>query len=557
MRRALAASCILTLTLFPGAGELQALQDAPPAEPPGGQETGREAGDAAVLSLQDVLEAALQNNLDIVVRSYEPERAAAQEMAARAAFDPTVTGVGGMRESQDPRPSSFLRSLESDFYSLTFLDPLTYGARYQVLVDASESRTVTLFDPAGVDEVNASWQFSYVQPLLRNLGRAANRWRILVARNGVEAGESRYRLQVLETLGAAEKAYWDLHFALMDLRTQRASLQLAKDFLEQNRIKVRVGTLAPIEITQAEAGVADREEGVILAENSVLVAEDALRQIMNVPAGSPLWSRPIHPAEMPPLADAVPDMEAAVAAAQASRPDLEQARLDVRNREVEMVYRRNQRRWGLDLEGIYGNSGFDPLSYGDAFDDVRERNQEDWTVRLTLGVPIGNRQAKAMHRETDALLSQARYDLQRLEQAARVEVRNAVRTVETNLKRVRAAQVNVRLQREKLAAEQKKFENGMSTSFQVLQFQTDLSSAESRENRAIVDYNKSLVDLERSKGTLIEARGMAMPAPRGAGPDGGTRASLDGGDGLPADRLVLPTDFVFDGRRVLAWPPAR
>jgi outer membrane protein TolC len=413
---------------------------------------------------------------------------------------------------------------------------------------------VTLLNPGGVDEVNASWQFTYVQPLLRNLGRAANRWRILVAQNGVVAGESRYRQQVLETLGAAEKAYWDLHFSLMDLRTARAALQLAKDFLEQNRIKVRVGTLAPIEITQAEAGVADREEAVILAENNVLVAEDALRQIMNVPRDAPLWSRRLLPADMPPLQEVVPAMEAAVAAAAVHRPDLEQARLEVRNREAEMVYRRNQRRWGLDLEGIYGNSGFDPLSFGDAFEDLRERNQEDWTLRLTLGVPIGNREAKALYRETEALRQQARLELERLEQAARVEVRNAVRTVETNLKRVRAAQVNVRLQREKLAAEQKKFENGMSTSFQVLQFQTDLTSAESRENRAVVDYNKSLVDLERAKGTLLEARGMLLPTDARGGD--GRRARLRRDPAALDGRVALPTDFVFDGRRLHGWSPS-
>lgn len=367
----------------------------------------------------------------------------------------------------------------------------------------------------------------------------------------------------LFTLAAAEKAYWDLNFALMDLKTKRASLQLAKDFLEQNRIKVRVGTMAPIEITQAEAGVADREEGVILAEHAVRTAEDALRRILNVPRDSPIWSRPLRPADAPPLREVAPDMAAAVADGAANRPDLERARLELRNREYERVYRRNQLRWGLDLQAIYGNTGFDPISYGDAFDDLRERNQEDWTVQLTLGIPVGNRQAKALHQENEAFLTQARLDLDRLEQSARVEVRNAVRTVETNLKRVKAAQVNVRLQREKLAAEQKKFENGMSTSFQVLQFQTDLTSAESRENQAIVDYNKSLVELERVKGTLLQARQMVLPAPRGVsraaaprGPFGDTAGDVAAG-GWGPDGVRLPTDFVFDGRRIVGWTPPR
>ena len=166
-------------------------------------------------------------------------------------------------------------------------------------------------------------------------------------------------------------------------------------------------------------------------------------------------------------------------------------------------------------------------------------------------------------------VSQARYDLERLTLAARIEVRSAVRQVETNLKRVRAAQVNVRLQREKLSAEQKKFENGMSTSFQVLSFQNDLASAESRENQAIVDYNKSLAELERVKGTLLRTKNMVMPStpgPGGAGRTGspslsalwkGATESVEGGgarrsagESGPAN-VRMPASFAFDGKRIV------
>jgi outer membrane protein TolC len=582
MRRRLAVPALVLLLASPfltgpgaplareGGEEVPAPEGPPEAAEPGGETAEEPAartateGDAVVLSLEEVLAAALENNLDITVRSYEPLKSAALLLGSESVFDPSVTGMGSTRTLQDPRPSSFLRSLDTETYTLAFEDPLTFGASYRLDFIASDSRSVTLFSPAGLDEINTTWRLTYTQPLLRNLGRNANRWRILVSRNNVSASESTYRQQVLDTLAAAEKAYWNLNFALMDLKTKRGSLQLAKDFLEQNRIKVRVGTLAPIEITQAEAGVADREEAVILAENAVNTAEDAVRRIINVPKDSPVWSRPIRPSAVPPLNEVTPDMAAAVEEAAIHRPDLEQARLLVRNREYEMVYRRNQRRWALDLQGIYGNDGFDPESYGDAFEDLRERNQEDWTISLTLGVPIGNRLAKAFYRETEAFLMQARLDLDRLDQLARVEVRNTVRLVETNLKRVKAAQVNVRLQREKLAAEQKKFENGMSTSFQVLQFQTDLSSAESRENAAIVDYNNSLVELERVKGTLLASRHMALPGvkenrPAGDGEGALMREILH--DGIPGaaglslrpDRTPLPTDFTFDGRQIVGW----
>ena len=205
---------------------------------------------------------------------------------------------------------------------------------------------------------------------------------------------------------------------------------------------------------------------------------------------------------------------------------------------------------------------------------------------MNLSVPLGNRFAKANYANVEALMNQARYDLQRQEQAAFVEVRTAVRTVETNLKRVKAAQVNSRLQREKLDAEQKKFENGMSTSFQVLSFQNDLATAESGENQALVDYNKSLTELERVKGTLLEARKIVVPS---AGPEERSAADLspslsarsrwrpvtglraesllgadpgrDAGPGegavslaaepVDVESVTLPTAFMFTGDRIV------
>jgi outer membrane protein TolC len=583
-----------TLFLFVGLSLLPAAVPAPAGEeasPPLSGETPAEqeasGAEAVALSLREVLTAALENNLDILVRRYDPLKSEASVTLQTSRFDPFFSGSGSSSRFTQPQTSSFLRSDISHDFIVAFEDPLVLGGKYKLEVKASDNRSVTFFRPGGEPEFNTSWAVSFTQPILRNLGPYANRWQIVVARNNLGVSESQFRQTVIDTLAAAEKAYWDLNFALMDLETKRASLQLAKDFLEQNRIKVRVGTLAPIEITQAEAGVADREEGVIVAENVLRTAEDALRRIMNVPAESALWLGAIRPSDAPPLQEVVPSMDEAVQTAGSQRPDIEQARLNVRSKETELSYRRNQRRWGLDFEGSYGALGFDADlpgftsggSYHGSFDDLLDRDTTTWRLTFNMTVPVGNRPALANFLAAEHALSQAQYDLERLEQAARIEVRNAVRKVETDLKRVKASQVNVRLQREKLAAEQKKFDNGMSTAFQVLQFQTDLATAETRENQAIVDYNKSLVELERVKGTLLEAREMLMPRKDG---EGGERESAGGGsgrsaalrrlwdragDGLPwnaaawaaygaTDRVLLPTGFVFDGRRLIGRIPA-
>jgi outer membrane protein len=557
MRRRLARrtpSLLILLLLSHAVAATRAVAQVEPAPQAPPEE---QAAEAVTLSLRDALTASLESNLDIAVRRYDPLMAEARLTGLEAAFDPSMTGNALSSDDEQRRVSTFIGPFSSKdkghSYSASFQDPLTTGGSYRLVLNAIDNSTNTtnLAGSTFSTGFNTTWQVTFIQPLLRNMGRKSSRYLILVGRNDVGANGSIFRQSVLDTLSAAERAYWDLNFALMDLKTKRASLQLAKDFLEQNRIKVRVGTLAPIEITQAEAGVADREEGVILAENAVRTAEDALRRVMNVPRDSPMWSKAIRPSDAPPLEEVTPDMEASVAAAEKNRPDLEQARLGVRSRETELAYRKNQRRWGLDFQGDYGLLGFDEFTYHTSFDDLRDRNQKNWSLSLTLSVPIGNRQAIASFTEAEHRVNQARYDLLRLEQAARIEVRNAVRTVETNLKRVKAAQVNVRLQREKLAAEQKKFENGMSTSFQVLQFQTDLTTAESRENQAIVDFNKSLVDLERAKGTLLEAKGMVLPGTT-PGPGGPAEQPASAGPSAAlGERLTLPEAFVFDGRRLV------
>ncbi|MBI1951340.1 MAG: TolC family protein [Acidobacteria bacterium] len=586
---------VMLATLLPSLAAPGALAQEPPATPPPGapggtvdQETA--SGPAYVLSLEDATRAALENNLDIVVRAYDPLRSEAQVIVAEANLDPLLNGTATSSNTQRPSPSAFVRSSRTHDFLTSFVDPLLTGGRYQVDLEAFDNTAETIFNPS-TKEFDTSWKVSITQPLLRNLGPRTARTFIVAARNTLGISQSRFRQTVIDTLSAAEKAYWDLNFALMNLKTSQAALQLALDFLEQNRIKVRVGTLAPIEITQAEAQVADREEAVIVAENLVRTAEDSLRRVMNVPQDSPVWSQPIEPSDPLPLVEQSPDMEESVSSAQQHRPDLEQARLDLKTRENDLAFRRNQKRWGLDLKGEYGKIGIgqevpDVLvvcnvtepdtgfcldstttptggtlvhgSYGDSLDDLRRGANLDWRVSLTLGIPIGNRQAMANYTDSQYALTQAQRNLEALELSARVQVRDAVRAVQTTLKRVKSAQVNVRLQREKLSAEQKKFENGMSTSFQVLQFQTDLFQAQSRENLALVDYNKAQVELERVQGTLLDARNMAMPDqdsrrkmpfhPKGGLPDATAVVS----EARLSESVRLPRDFMFDGRRLVA-----
>jgi outer membrane protein len=498
---------------------------APPAPatqpaPPGAPSLLEYHAEAVTLSRDDILKSALEKNLDIAVQRYNPKIQETRITTQKAFFDPLLTGSATADESNQPR----FNPLTGGFTAITtskdriarvsYVDPFEIGSTLQFNFYAQKNE-VAFNDPSIPDQTNyvTNASATYTQSLLRNFGRDVNRTGIVIAQNTQKMSHAQFRQTVMNTLALAEDAYWDLMFTNMDQKAKEASLKLAQDFLEQTRVKVRVGTLPPIEITQAEAQVADQEEGLIIGLSAIRAAEDNLRRLMNIPAGSPMWHTPIALAGEPEVLEKMVIEEEAVKTALEKRPDLEQARLDLANKEANLHYQKNQHLYRLDLVANYQLSGLDsdtnPTLSG-SFDTLKTTDQNAWSAELQLGIPLGNRAADAAYTSAMYEDEQSKLGIQQLEQNAMVEVRNAVRLIETDLKRVKAARVNNKLQEEKLAAEQKKYENGMSTAFQILTFQTDLTTSRRRENLAIVDYNKALIELDRVLGILLDTRNVSI-----------------------------------------------
>jgi outer membrane protein TolC len=286
-----------------------------------------------------------------------------------------------------------------------------------------------------------------------------------------------------------------------------------------NQIRVDVGTLAPLELVQSEVGIATREEDIIRAGAAVEDAADSLRRLLNVDEGR-LWELAIVPDTSPETERVAIDVAAAMAAARQERPDLESQRLAVRTKDIDAAYFRNQRRPQLDLSASYGYSGVggaqlvrDPATgevvrslpggYSDAVEQVTRVDFPTWSFGLTFSLPLQNRAARAQSTIADLELEEAKTALQDLEQLVLTEVRTAARAVDTAAKQIDSARVSSRLAEKNLDAERKRYENGMSTSFQVLQIQEDLSGARSREVSAVATYRRALVEYYRAIGRLL------------------------------------------------------
>jgi outer membrane protein TolC len=306
----------------------------------------------------------------------------------------------------------------------------------------------------------------------------------------------------------------------------RESLALAKELHERNRIQVEVGTMAPLELVQSEANIATNEEQIISAQTVVGNSEDELRRLLNLPQG-PLWETEIRPETNPEIEAPPTDVAAAISTALASRPEVQAQQQIVEQARINAAYYRNQTLPSLDLSlnyGLNGNNGVTVLndqgtpvistgSFSDSIDQVFGVDYDGWSAQLTFGYPIGNRGARAARAIADLNLESTQTALEQIQQQITTQVRQAARQVDSAAKQIEAARASVRFQERSLDAEKKRYENGMSSSFEITRIQQDLTSARSRQVTAVIAYRTALTQLQQATGQLLPTYSIAIDDP--------------------------------------------
>lgn len=491
-------------------------------------------GDQIELSLEDAVAAALEHNLGLRIERYQRSRSILGIEQSRGIYDFNL-GATLSTSASTSQPTSalvdttgaFTRDRDIANFSLARLTP--FGGTGTLSFDNSRIETndrTDTFNP----NFSADLGFDFVQPLLRNFGRLATERNLIIARTNSAISRETFETQVASTIQQVSDRYWDLVEAREQLRVSEESLALAKQLHEMNRIQVEVGTLAPLEMIQSEAGVASREEEIIRGRARVQDSEDLLRQLINLEQGE-LWDVPILPATSPEIAYREIDLGKSITTAFTERPELRSRRLENERLSVEARYFKNQKRPELNLTAGYGFNGVGgdvrdrtmvgedglpvvifPGGYGDALDQLADRDSKNWIVMLALRYPLENRAAKAQSAIADLALEQGAVELRQLEQSILTEVRRAERSVRTAAQSIESAKVASRLQQKNLEAEQKRYENGLSTSFQVLQIQEDLALARSREVSAVADYRRALTAYHRAVGQLLDETGVELAA---------------------------------------------
>lgn len=458
------------------------------------------------LTLEQAVELALRANLDLERAAVEVEVAQAGARGAWGTFDWDLTGA--VSYSSDQRPGSNVfeaGSIEDEVRNgnLSLRRALSTGGRFAV--DFNVNNTVTNSPFAVGDRFTRDGlSMSFTQPLARGAWReyatATQRERELEWTRTVESRRGSRQ----DLVRRVQLAYWDLVAAGEQWTVSVSSLELGLELLAKRERELEAGIGTEVEVLQAQAEVATRLEAGLLARNELQKRADDLKLVVLGDPASELWTRAlVAETGLPPQVDAsdVPSWADAMLVALENRSDLRVQRVGVETARLGLLRAESERLAGVDLE-VSASSNGQSTDPSQALDDTLGFEFPGWSVRLTYNMPIGNRTANQAVIAAEGRVRLARIDQQRSEMAAVAEVRDAVRQVRYRAEAVRAAETSLRLAELQLEAEQARYDEGLSTNFQVLEFQRDLVEARRGERQARVEYVKARTQLLAAQGLL-------------------------------------------------------
>ncbi len=506
---ATATLLVAALLLSPSPADAQAQPPAAAQQPP---------GELLRLSRDEAVRLALENNAALAATRLDPAISAQRVAAARSAFVPTVST--GLQRNSQTTPSTNLFSgdqpLHSGFWSgnATVGQLLPWGgASYDVSFNSARTTTtnpLTTFTPS----LTSSVQAVVSQPLLRNFKLDAPRAQLELTERTREIADLRLQETIARTSSDAESAYWQLVSARAAVEVQQRSLDLALELERTNRARVDVGQSPPLDLVTARAEVAQRRENLIVARTAALQSEDALRTLIFDPRRTDFWTAHLDAADAVPPAGPPPDVDTAVRRALAERPDIAEARKQIQIGDTNVMLSKNQTLPDLRVQASYVTNGLggarlirtggfpgtiigtENTSFGTVLGQVLTADFPTWTLGFTLAYPLGKSVEEANLARARLERDQAAARLRQTELAAVREVRDAALRLEQNRQRIETAQLGRELAEQRLDAEQKRFEVGMSTSFLVIQAQRDLAVARNNELQAKLAHQLAVVAFE-------------------------------------------------------------
>lgn len=459
------------------------------------------------LTIEEAIRRALTRGFELEIQRYGPQIAADAIVVARDVFSPVITASTSRSLARRAPSTATGAGARSEFSDtrVGISQRLPTGASVSATTSLDRSATnpaLSALNPA----YTADLSLSVRQPLLAGFGTAVNRAAVNRAEIGLDRAHLEYRARALDIIQATENAFYNLAFAREQLEVRKSSLALAQRLHDEAQTRRTTGVATELDVLQAEVGVANARRSVLLAEQSVRDRSDLLLELI----GQFELDAPLGPTRLGELDSAVPVFASSLQAAKQHQPDylaaqaaLEQARLD-------LIVTRSNTKPDLTLGGAVGFNGRNG-SGGNAYSAAWEREDASWQLDLSLSYPWGQKGDKARYRQALAQITQQTLRLRQLEQSIEVDVRAAVRAVETSIESVDIASLASRLSEKQYELEKARFDAGLSTSRRVLEAQTDLETARVSELQSRVNLRTALAALHRIEGSSLRRFGLELP----------------------------------------------
>lgn len=482
------------------------------------------------LSIKEVVGETLANNHQIKIQGYTLRIAEYQVPVSKGIYDLLLSGLGQYTRTKQQTSTAQFASLgvnESKTWegqvSLQQLLPtgatasLVYNAMKTVFlvneiipgVDPVTGQPTFLPNPRNVTTYSNQATFSLTQPLLQGFGPDITNASIRIAQFEQQGAAADFQANVENQLLNSLGTYWNLIGFIENYKVQVISYAAALDLLRINTAKFNAGVVARTEVLQAQAAAEARREQVIQARQAVRDTEDQLKRQIFLQPGTPLWEAQINPTQAIAWREMDVDLDKAIQVAMQQRPELRRAKSNIQQSEVTQQVARNNVLPQLNLFGQVSPNGLND-DFGKSFDTMTDGDFVSYNAGIQFNYPLQNRAARYRYKQSIARTEQLQETEREEQDQVTLDVRLAVRNLRTARERINVTQSQIRSAQATLDAESKRLAVGISTSFQVLQFQQDVATAQQQHIRAVVDYNRAAIELDRARGTLMSTYGVQV-----------------------------------------------
>lgn len=460
--------------------------------------------DRVDLTLEHARASALAHNLDLAVSLITPTIDAERINEEQGRYEALLFANARFIDS-DGATALATESNQAEFASVApgIRVPLRTGGSAEVRAPMTRTQTdnrFALLNPSYTTDL----EFSLSHNLLRGAGRKANSYALRVTDLGRQQSEARAKLDIIRQLASIDRAYWRLYAAGQALDVRARQYELAERQLGRAQRRFNAGAVAEVEVARAESGLADRLRDIVVAQNAVLLAQRDLKRIMNMPGLDVDSTQHIVAMTDPEPLYYELDPDTLSAGAVDTRMELLELELQIAIDEATEALRRNEALPLLAAQFLWRVNGLGG-TFNESVRAARDNNFADWEIGVNAELPLGNLQRRSATEQ--ALVSR----LQRLasrearRQLVRQEVLDAIDNIDSGWQQILAARQAVALNERTLRAEESLFDNGRSTSTDVLDADSRLAEARLRDIQAVVEYQLAQVDLALATGTLLGA----------------------------------------------------